>query len=107
MAELDLYDLNYNRSKYIKCPTQAMAMKWLREIHNIDIDIDAKVGMMGVKVYVAMISTYRYDSSDRLTQKQFGLYYKEDTGIVPALQYFNTYEEAAEAAIKYCLENLI
>lgn len=88
-------------------PTIQMAMKWLREVHNIDIDIDAKVGMIGVKVYVPMISTYRYDASDRLTQKQFGLYYKEDNGIVPALQYFKTYEEAAEAAIRYCLENLI
>ena len=103
------YNWNDDDGEDCSRPTLQMTMKWLRESHNIDIDIDAKVGMLGLKVYVPIISTYRYkeDASDRVTQKQFGLYYKDDTGIISALQHFDTYEESAEAAILYCLQNLI
>lgn len=103
----DGYGYNHGDEIVDVCSLQ-MAMKWLREVHNIDIDIDAKVGILGRKVYLPTISTYRCrEDSDRLMQKQFELRYKNDTAVVPALQYFNIYEEATEAAIKYCLENLI
>ena len=95
--------------KFYNAPTLQMAMKWLREVHNIDINIDAAVGMLGVKVYVPLISTYKplKDAPSKVHQIKRGIYYKDDKGVIPALQYFDSYEEAAEAAIKYCLENLI
>ena len=90
-------------------PTFQMAMKWLREVHNIDIVIDAAVGMLGVKVYVPLISRYKplKDAPSKVHQIKRGIYYKDDKGVIPALQHFDSYEEAVEAAIKYCLENLI
>lgn len=103
-------------------PTHQMAMKWLREVHKIDIDIDAHCGMLGTRCYVAYVSTYKpYKLTD--TDKKFGL--TEDdvkhrlvqskrntripskSEIIPAHESFDTYEEAVEAALKYVLENLI
>ena len=91
------------------CPTQQMAMRWLREVHNIDIVIDAAVGMLGVKVYVPFISTYKplKDGPSKVRQLKRGICYKDDKGMIPALQQFDSYEQACEVAIKYCLENLI
>jgi len=90
-------------------PTHQMAMKWLREVHNIDIEVHAEVGMLGVKVYVPMISRYKSETANpsKLRQYKHGVPFKDDKGIVPALQYFDKYEEAVEAALKYTLENLI
>lgn len=89
------------------CQTLQMAIKRLREVHNIDIVIDAAFGMLGVKVYVPFISTYKPRKDNPSKVRQIKIYYKDDKGVIPALQDFDSYEEAAEAAIKYCLENLI
>lgn len=87
---------------------QSVAMKWLREQHNIDIEIHSEVGMLGVKVYVPFISTYKStDDNGHLTQRKRGLYFKNDNCAIPALQHFETNEEAVETALKYVLENLI
>ena len=90
-------------------PTHQMAMKWLREMHNIDIDIQAAVGMLGVKVYIPYISKYKLleGTLSKVRQIKRGMYYKDDEGVIPALQHFASYEETVEAALKYCLENLI
>ena len=90
-------------------PTHQMAMKWLREIHNIDIDIQAAVGMLGVKVYIPYISKYKplEDAPSKVCQIKRGIYYKDDKGVIPALQHFVSYEEAVDVALKYCLENMI
>ena len=97
------------KTEIFAAPTQQMAMKWLREVHNIDIVIDAAVGMLGVKVYVPFISTYKplKDEPSKVHQIKRGICYKDDKGIIPALQQFDSYEQACEAAIKYCLEHLI
>lgn len=89
--------------------THQLAMKWLRMKHNIDIEIDADVGMLGVKVYTPFISTYKSvtDNTNKLRQYKRGLHYKDDKGVVPALQHFSTHEEAVEAALKYCLTKVI
>lgn len=89
--------------------THQLAMKWLRKKHNIDIEIDADVGMLGVKVYTPFISTYKSvtDNTSKLRQYKRGLNYKDDKGVVSALQHFPTYEEAVEAALKYCLTKII
>jgi len=72
------------------CPTLQMAMKWLREVHNKSIEIRSQ----GLKVtsigWIANI--YNLVNQD----EEFHHLYT-----------FPTYEEACEAAIKYCLENLI
>ena len=60
-------------------PTHQMAMKWLRDEHNIKIMI---------RPYVD--GTYSYEILN-------GFWYVN----------FDSYEDAVEAAIKYCLENLI
>jgi len=64
-----------------------MAMKWLREVHNIDI-FPWKIGK-GIYSCAIFNSNTGQDLS---SNKDF-----------PS----EKYEEAAEAAIKYCLENLI
>ena len=72
------------------CPSQAMAMKWLRENHNIFIQISAV-----------------------LQDQPFGLHYRpsiQDYHAYARHDNFNeyvTYEEAVEAALKYALENLL
>lgn len=71
----------------IFAPTLQMAMKWLREVHNIDI-FPWKIGK---GVYSCAIFNSN-TSQDLSSDKDF-----------PS----EKYEETAEAAIKYCLENLI
>lgn len=63
----------------IPAPTQQMAMRWLREVHDIKIMI---------RPYVD--GTYSYEILN-------GFWYVN----------FDSYEDATEAAIKCCLENLI
>lgn len=72
----------------ITIPTLQMAMKWLREKYNIHIE----------PRYFPTPNIYRYDIIR--SKATF-----ENIDSHP--QYFNTYEQACEAAIKYCLENLI
>lgn len=72
--------------------TLQMAMKWLREVHHIFIDIDYDSHEFGDKPYFTLITnmdTCSYYSGKHLPVNRA------------------TYEEMAEAAIKYCLENLI
>ena len=109
IGNYNITDRSRNPERYLDDPTHQMAMRWLREIHNIDIVIDASVGMLGVKVYVPFISTYKplKDELSKARQIKRGIYYKDDRGVIPALQHFDSYEEAVEAALKYSLENLI
>lgn len=65
-------------------PTLQMAMKWLREEHNIFIRIiQSHIEYCSCEIYYNKVQYYQFRES------------------------FNSYEEAADAAIKYCLENLI
>lgn len=79
----------------LDAPTHQMIMKWLREVHNIFIYIEPFIttsGLQGYKPYCTKIGG-------------------EFVWINPLRKYSNTssdtYEEAVEAALKYCLENLI
>ena len=75
-----------NTDERVKCPTLQMAMKWLRVVHNLHITI-----------YSCSQESWMY----RITkphQKLEDGEYGED---------FNSYEDAASVAIKYCLTNLI
>lgn len=65
----------------IERPTLQMAMKWLREMHKIDIWVECHNSNRRYKGYIH--SEQRGDE---------------------ALFYEDSYEQACEAAIKYCLE---
>lgn len=93
VQELSLDELNYHRSQFIKAPTHQMAMKWLREKHNLFI---FPFPQMNTSKFWAEI----YQLSDN--QKWKNLYCESID-----LQDYQTYEEACEAALKYSLENLI
>ena len=77
------------RKDAIRIPTLQMAMKWLREVHKL------------VPIILAGGDSYwfRIDKANEDNWKN--TIYRED------VKSFPTYEEACEASIKYCLENLI
>lgn len=70
-------------------PTQQMAMKWLREVHNIKVN-----------VFYSNFNCYAIEYFETNTQ----------TGVDESVfigDGYKSYEEAVETALKYCLENLI
>ena len=87
--------LDYNTDPFIKsgfskfktfsAPTQSMAMKYLREVHKYLIVVGNKNG------------NYLYLIKDLKANTDLGISNNE----------YIYYEEAVEAAIKYCLTNLI
>ena len=73
--------------------THQKAMKWLREVHNIHISVyifNRELPITNIPMYTCDIAT------EKLSSQQGHL-----RGI------WKSYETACEAAIKYCLENLI
>ena len=86
----NMYAVTNKQLKYytdIIAPSQAMAMKWLREVHNLYIDIRININnsLYFFKIYSVGISGARAFTEYRI----------------------ESYEEACEVGIKYCLENLI
>lgn len=85
---------------YALAPTLQMAMKWLREIYNLFFEIGFGNDCNGKFLYMTDI----YDLTNNAV---YGKY----KPIVEADDYLTdnpkTYEDAVEAALKYCLENLI
>jgi len=75
----------HNSEGGIACPTLQMAMKWLREVHNIAIETEWE------HLWYAYIKP--------MTSKPF----EEDCYQCGS----SKYEEACETAIRYSLENLI
>lgn len=77
----------------VKRPTLQMAMKWLRDVHNYHICpcLDSYVYPFNNEYYIVI----------RKNKDKF-----EEISTCEEV-YFKTYEEAAEAGIKYTLENLI
>lgn len=96
-AAEELYrDYNdFDEYDYI-APTLQMAMKWLRVVHNIQIVVNRYPAAINAEArkpwYTEIVILKPVNEVD----EEFDL---EDD--------YNTYEEACEAAIKYCLENLI
>ena len=83
------YD-DFNDKDYI-APTLQMATKWLRKVHKLCISITPQV---------------TDDDGDGGCLWQFAITsHLEPLSI--SLELYEQYEEACEAAIKYCLENLI
>ena len=81
-------DYSKNRKGIMDDPTLQMVMKWLREVHNLHINIFV--------TWKDKIPHYQWSIDNLITQDTIC-----DT---PCLE---KYEEACEAAIKCCLKNLI
>jgi hypothetical protein len=77
-------------SEWYSAPTHQMALKWLRETHDIDFDINT-TGSRHVRRYHLAI----WENKD------------EEMVTINPIGYFNKWEQACEAAIKYCLEHLL
>jgi len=76
-------------------PTLQMAVKWLREVHKIGVFPSTyafTVGKNGSAKHVYGTAIINLETYELMTND---------------LMPMPTYEEATEAAIKYCLENLI
>lgn len=69
-------------------PALSMAMKWLREVHNLHIDVDPSEGNWNPTVLELENWTCAVKFGDNIPIQ-------------------DSYEEACEAGIRYCLENLI
>ena len=103
LCKLDRYDSirnsNYNdiTKNYFEytAPTLQMAMKWLREVHKMHIIAEPCLG--------------EENEPNLSFNRWFWTILKEDGEYKPIRQIdeFSTYEQASEAAIKYCIEHLI
>lgn len=85
-------------TKTISIPTLQMAMKWIREVGNLFIEID--------------YDSYETEDIDSVTTQigySFSLQKKEKPNKYEYIHdwVYDTYEEAAEEAIKYCLINYV
>ena len=95
VGDYNITDRSRYPERYLDAPTLQMAMKWLREEHHyyIQVMLDSWVrgGRLGYYVVIQKTdSDFEMMLSDALDEV-----------------FYQTYEEAAEAAIKYCLEHLI
>lgn len=92
----DASDFFMNEESCISAPSQALAMRWLREEKGI----------------IILISTGRKDGKKTGHSFWFGIEDNDMNSLCDSVEYaFNycadTYEEACEEAILYCLTNLI
>ena len=93
--QLTLDEMNYSYDKFLKAPTLQMAMKWLRIKHSIHIEsfcpvVDTTDEPVKYNVVISDLRNYCLAFNTPLEDKEF-----------------DSYEKACEAAIKYCLENLV
>jgi hypothetical protein len=86
-APADINDLPY-RKDALRIPTLQMARKWLREVHTIDIVITPSMFRRKYNVCIFKDENLCCVDFDGATLS-------------------SSYEKACDAAIKYCLENLI
>ena len=100
-------DNNKKDAKVWAAPTLQMAMKWLREVHHLQICISSYSDRWGEYVHgwQFLIKKLTFseglgwnwdDSLDAITDKKMS----DDIT-------YATYEETCESGINYCLENLI
>jgi hypothetical protein len=87
-ASIKKHVKNSDKVEYFLTPTLQMAMKWLREVHNLHINVFV--------TWRNKIPHYNWSIDNLITQDTI-----YDT---PCSE---KYEEACEAAIKYCLENFV
>lgn len=83
-------------------PTQQMAMRWLREVYKLVIC--AEIGNENFKGNTDYSNPDRWYWFFDITNEK-GVVIDTESGYI--LNEFDSYEDAVEAAIKYCLTNLI
>ena len=99
--EADFYTCRYvynswldkNEPRLIAASTLQMATKWLRDVHNLHIMVDC----IGAENYMPTIQFTRNAKDIEIKSKISKI---GGNG-------FDSHEQAIDAAIKYCLENLI
>ena len=99
----------------ISAPTLQMAMKWLREVHNILLVVDYEYECNTTPYFFKIYRLGENGKPERVPIK--GVSYDKDNNATEHIvgyrdwerskSDYSTYEEAAEAAVKYCIENLI
>ena len=94
ITEKELCQIGLSEWTHLSAPTLPLAMKWLREVHNCHICVQALITTDGLQGYCPF---YTKVGDVFMWQNVLGDDYATT----------QTYEEACEAAIKYCLENLI
>jgi len=87
----------------ISAPTHQMAMKWLREVHNIFIQIK-RDNQYYEGTPVTPITEHDKKRGHSSEYYAVVLDAKSNSN---SFEHFDRYEEAVEAALKYVLENLI
>ena len=91
-----LFSINFDsKEHWISCPTQSVAMKWLREVHKISIEIYC------IPSYTKGLVVWRYmiRNCETCDEVDYPNGYPAQECLI--------FEEAVEAALKYSLENLI
>lgn len=88
-------DYSKDRKGIVDAPTQALAMKWLREVHNLAIEPYRTACGYLYTISSIPYGSIKYDNFDAFDGDD------EDSG------QWTTWEKACEDGIKYCLENLI
>lgn len=100
-----LYHYDYNATKYfacVQCPTLQMVMKWLREVYNLVIC--PEIGNENDKGNTDYYNPDRWWWFFDITNEK-GVVIDAESDFI--LNEYSSYEEACEAAINYCLKNLI
>ena len=85
----------YYKETCCHAPTLQMAMKWLREVHNLVIEPYRTACGYLYTVSTVPYGSTKYDNSESFNGDD------EDSG------QWTTWEKACEDGVKYCLENLI
>lgn len=101
----------WERVNEIKAPTQSLAIKWLRLKHNIYIDVHLSFAE-DPEAYPAVYYVYILDAKSGNSLLEKAAHIGELNPLMDVNNHnvpitFDSPEEVAEAAIKYCLENLI
>ena len=87
---------NFNKSQCVtSCPTQALAARWLREVHGIHVVITEEAYTNGIN-YLWQVLIYNPLSVDCLDNKSTGMY--GDNGE------YETYEESLEAGLQEAIK---
>ena len=93
--DVDSYRNTILNKNYYACPTLQMAMKWLREVHRLHISIEMGFDVDSQQHFFFVSFLCKFSNKVGEYQTPF-----EESE-------FTSYEDACEAVIKYCLENLI
>lgn len=92
---------NTDNPKYVSCPTQALAMKWLREVHNVHVSVNPIVD------YVEDADGHKYEDNVYWAFEFINSVSGRFIELTDNDYQFDTYEDAVEAALKDCLTNKI